>query len=603
MSNKLAIVMFVYFVLSPIPTFAGDSGNAANPNGNGVGDVKVVQCLHRPLEPLTGVTCSVTPGDATKLITGTVLTPDTVYRDGQVAVDATGVISCVGCDCAATVPTATQISCPAGVISPGLINTHDHLSFTQNQPFTATAERYNNRHEWRLGLNGHTLIPAANVANGVQIGWGELRFIMGGATSTLGAAGVPGGLRNLDSPSLQGIPFPYTTSYSTFPIPFAIYHTFPLNDASGILRNGDCDYGPAPDNASVAPFIPAYVPHVAEGVDAFANNEFRCVSSSTFDTIPYPANITGGGLSHDLLSPKTALIHGMTKSADEFALMAQDGTSLIWSPRSEISLYGNATMVTAAARLGVNVALGSDWIVSGSMNLLRELSCADSFNETYLNNFFSDRDLWKMVTINAAKAVRADSFVGVLTPGALADISIFEGGAKSAGDIRRNIYRNVIEATPGDVVLVLRNGVALYGDAPVVSALRAGCEPVPIAEMNRSGTCVSGKLVCVLPESGLSFALFRTIAGGDSIYQLYSCGTPPNEPTCVPSRSRLADSSNGSTIYTGAITPDDADGDGIPNDVDNCPHVFNPIRPVDNGVQPDSNGNGVGDACDVKPLQ
>ena len=38
-----------------------------------------------------------------------------------------------------------------------------------------------------------------------------------------------------------------------------------------------------------------------------------------------------------------------------------------------------------AARLGVTIALGTDWMPTGSMNELRELACADSFNATYLD--------------------------------------------------------------------------------------------------------------------------------------------------------------------------------------------------------------------------
>jgi hypothetical protein len=41
-----------------------------------------------------------------------------------------------------------------------------------------------------------------------------------------------------------------------------------------------------------------------------------------------------------------------------------------------------------------------------------------------------------------------------------------------------------------------------------------------------------------------------------------------------------------------AAPPVDTDGDGVPDDVDNCPTVSNPD-------QADSNGNGIGDACDA----
>ncbi len=54
--------------------------------------------------------------------------------------------------------------------------------------------------------------------------------------------------------------------------------------------------------------------------------------------------------------------------------------------------------------------------------------------------------------------------------------------------------------------------------------------------------------------------------------------------------------------FTGALTATDADGDGIADASDNCPNVFNPIRPIDNGVQPDADGDGMGDPCDPTPL-
>ena len=42
-----------------------------------------------------------------------------------------------------------------------------------------------------------------------------------------------------------------------------------------------------------------------------------------------------------------------------------------------------AAMVTAYKQMGVTIALGTDWLPSGSMNMLRELQCADYMNATY----------------------------------------------------------------------------------------------------------------------------------------------------------------------------------------------------------------------------
>src|SRR5262249_40374651 len=148
----------------------------------------------------------------------------------------------------------------------------------------------------------------------------------------------------------------------------------------------------------------------------------------------------------------------------------------------------------------------------------------------------------------------------------------------------------VIEAQPQDVALVMRGGKLLYGDDPTLTALGAtGCDALDV--------CGTGKRVCLKSEVGKTLAQLQAAAG--SVYPAFVCGAPPTQPSCTP-RRRV--SVAGSTVYTGAPTADDADGDGIPDAMDNCPHTFNPIRPVDNGMQGDADGDGVGDACDPCPL-
>jgi hypothetical protein len=60
---------------------------------------------------------------------------------------------------------------------------------------------------------------------------------------------------------------------------------------------------------------------------------------------------------------------------------------------------------------------------------------------------------------------------------------------------------------------------------------------------------------------------------------------------------------SGSTVYDGTASLGDSDGDGITDPSDNCVSVFNPILPVDAGVQADSDGDGFGDACDACPIE
>ena len=102
-----------------------------------------------------------------------------------------------------------SITCPTASISPGLINTHDHITFTQNSPYTDTGERYEHRQQWRKGLDGHTEDPVAGRRErAIRSRWGELRFLMGGATSIVGSGGQAGLLRNLDKRDAAGGPQP-----------------------------------------------------------------------------------------------------------------------------------------------------------------------------------------------------------------------------------------------------------------------------------------------------------------------------------------------------------------------------------------------------------
>ncbi len=539
---------------------ACDDGNLIGADGCEVDcTVTVEEIFCQIVEPVDTGVCAVTPGDDSRLIVGDILTPLRILRGGEVLVDASGQITCVGCDCGDQGgASATRIACPNGVVSPGLINSHDHITFIQNYPYNDTGERYEHRHDWRRGRQGHTEISGySGGASADEMRWGELRFLFGGATSTVGSGSASGFVRNLDRASDQeGLNQP--------PVE---YETFPLGDSSGTQIADGCNYPGIVTQAEIAN-EDAYFPHVSEGIDQFARNEFLCVSSTD-----------GGG--EDLLEPQSAFIHSIGLTPLDYARMESEGTSLIWSPRSNVTLYGNTAVVTAAKRMGVRIALGTDWIPTGSMNMQRELQCADSLNRDYFDGAFTDRELWLMATQNGAEAAAMDDAIGALEAGLVADIAIYDG-AENAD------YRAVIDAAPEDVVMVMRGGDVLYGDDAVVTALAAtSCDLLDV--------CGSDKRVCVQGELGRSFDQLQTSVGAQ--YPLFFCGTPDDEPSCKPTRP---DSVNGSTVYTGDPGASDQDGDGIDDGNDNCPLTFNPIRPVDNGVQGDFDGDG--DACDPCPL-
>ncbi len=554
-------------------TVVPDAGaDARKPTGPGNlprnAEAKITECSRAPLAAASSGTCEVTTsGSGARIFRGTVLLPDETLRRGEVVVDDNGLIACAACDCtdASGYASASVITCADGVISPGLINAHDHITFANNPPLGHGTERYDHRHEWRKGLNGRTEIKYKSGASANVVRFAELRYIMAGVTSAAAAGGQAGLVRNLDDakPALfEGLPVKPVNS-----------DTFPLGDSSGKMLASGCDYSGAGTSSSEVDSLDGYLPHIAEGINAEAHNEFVCTSATDEPT-----------KRKDLIKKQTAVIHGIAMKADDVSLYRTDMAMLVWSPRSNVDLYGNTAPVTLFDAMGVQIALGTDWMPSGSMNLLRELKCADSLNQLHYAKHFSDTALWRMVTINGAFALGAHHVIGALKPGYVADIAIYDG--KSRRD-----HRAVIDASVEDVVLVMRSGKALYGDAELMDQAAIGG-----ADCEAFGGPICGveKKACITKDLGGSVTLAGILAAGEAIYPLNFCAgeTPTSEPSCVPFREE----------YASGITPDDTDGDGAPNATDNCPTIFNAIRKVDDGKQADVDTDGIGDVCDLCPL-
>lgn len=484
------------------------------------------------------------------VLRGDVLAFDKTYAGGSVVIEDDR-ITYVGCD--PDLSDATVITCPDSVISPGLINAHDHIGYSNSVPASWGDERFDHRHDWRKGLNGHTKVAGPTTEhNDVP----ELRQLLSGTTSLFGSGNVDGLLRNLDKASPDG-------RDQALPI----YQTFPLSDHTGVQIEEGCHYSKyASDFSDSCP----YGPHIGEGINRAAHNELVCLSSDE---------------GRDIFKSNLAVIHGVAATPDIMQKMAERNVKLVWSPRTNIALYGDTANITAFDRLGVTIGMGTDWIYSGSANMLRELQCADSFNSQYLGHHFSDYELWLMPTVGSAAALGLSHVIGRLWPGYVADIAMYR---KSEG---RQAHRAVIEAQNADVQLVMLGGKLLYGDAEIMTDGAA------------IDVCGSAKKFDSAQAGSRGYAEIES----DAQYPLFFCGEPENEPTCTPRRVRPEDTSARQLpSYGGAGTPAvdliDSDGDGISDEQDNCPNVFNPIRPQDLELrQRDTDGDGVGDACDAWP--
>src|SRR4051794_17430711 len=128
-----------------------------------------------------------------------------------------------------------------------------------------------------------------------------------------------------------------------------------------------------------------YLLHLSEGIDQAAREHFLALK------LPDDRWALAGSL---------AGIHCAALEREDFAVMAGHGSSMVWSPLSNLLLYGATARVGDARAEGVRVGLGSDWSPSGSKNLLGELKVARVAAEA-LGFGVSDQELVAMATIDA----------------------------------------------------------------------------------------------------------------------------------------------------------------------------------------------------------
>jgi cytosine/adenosine deaminase-related metal-dependent hydrolase len=118
------------------------------------------------------------------------------------------------------------------------------------------------------------------------------------------------------------------------------------------------------------------------------------------------------------------LVHLTAPIKNDLKLLADYGVSVVCCPRSNGALAVGIPPVKQMFDLGVNLLLGTDNLMFNSPNLLREMEYTLKVTRGYYREYFPPREILKMATVNAGKALKLN--IGSLEEGRLADVVIVE---------------------------------------------------------------------------------------------------------------------------------------------------------------------------------
>jgi 5-methylthioadenosine/S-adenosylhomocysteine deaminase len=461
---------------------------------------------------------------------------------------------------------------PRDLLFPGLINLHNHPRENHLHAWPAPSSHalpaqgkagtdpYANRYQWG-GAGSPTAPPeldrlVGNPANvlaedlglglaGEIVKYAETAALLGGETAIQGAAPNPESdgvlTRNIDNDVFdERIAEPRVG-------PIASLGGVALANLLARMQGGEID---------------AWLLHLSEGVREADRRPGDPVSSrAEFATLK----------AKGLLTDMTVILHGTALERPDFADMRAAptirsdgvgdgrGAKLVWSPLSNLLLYGKTANVYEALAEGVLTSLGTDWTPSGSRTLLQELKIADvalrdervlagsrelvpAFApagkdglERQLAEAALDRALADMVTRNPALTLRWYDRLGSVEAGKIADLLLLRRPPqRPARGLPPTVYRDLIDATEREVELVLVGGDPIAGDVGLLSALKPSDHEVVASPAGRFEKAVDVTTSASVPEGDETLADFTdelelglTALGGDNP----PAGGGPGPPT------------------------------------------------------------------------
>ncbi len=331
-------------------------------------------------------------------------------------------------------PDASVFDCSSSYISPGLINPHEHPDWSGGFPDPMTRPVYSHRDQWR-GVAGpeYYKVKFERVEEDVQKFWIELRHLLSGTTTLAGSGGIAGLVKNAGYSEEDKSRYFYPADMETFPYGFSA--TEELMDFSCPLAATD-----SRDPEVDSPAGTCYVPHIAEGTNCTAEIEGKFY-------LDYVSKNPGR---------RYSLIHGVGLSRSDVERLKGLDVTLIWSPRSNVALYGSTVDIPNALRAGARVAISTDWSYSGSYNLLEEFRCAEHIDNAKWDDHLSGGDYWRMATEHGAYSLSVENLTGKLEQGFAADIMIFRRRTNDP-------FADLLSSQVSDVIATFVDGELLSG--------------------------------------------------------------------------------------------------------------------------------------------
>ena len=323
------------------------------------------------------------------------------------------------------------IDADGGIIMPGLVNTHTHLPMTlfrglaDDLPLARWLDefifpceaKYLTPETVRLGsllacaemmLSGTTTCCDGyffedDVASAIYES--GIRGILGQGVIDVPAPGVPDPSDNIEN-AVRFVEKWLEVSHLITP---SIFCHSPYTCSEATLKKAKA----ASDSKALVFQI-----HAAETKNEFA----RIQTEHHMTPVKYLDRI-------GILDENTLMVHGIWLDDDDIDIISKRRSTVSHNPQSNMKLASGIAPVPSLLTAGVTVGLGTDGCASNNdLDLFREMDTAAKLHKVNLMDptVMDAKTVLKMATIDGAKAIGLEKYVGSLEPGKQADVIIID---------------------------------------------------------------------------------------------------------------------------------------------------------------------------------
>ena len=332
-----------------------------------------------------------------------------------------------------------------------LINSHDHLVGNW-YPRAANNRPYLNSHIWVEDMKDAAPYKERDKF-WVNKGFTDLSLDNGLKMSIMGAYK---NLFNGCAVVQDHIPMQPKTYYDQMPIQvlgeFGQYHSITLGNWWGGLTAEE-------EMAKTNKTLP-FIMHLGEGIDNKTKGEFDIAAQ------------------RGLIKSNTILIHCICLTHAEIDYMAEQGATICWCPFSNDFLIGQSVDIDYAIKSGINIVIGTDSSMSGSINLFEELQfIAKHYPQVPLSK------VYEMITVNASKALCLNKEWRLKSDSS--DILLTE-------QLTADPFENLTKLSPEHIKLLIHDGKPLYGDSKYFAELQLSPSEYTIVNTTKGDKFVIG---------------------------------------------------------------------------------------------------------------